>query len=336
VRAWGKRVPAWRPRRSARTLSSMTASLVSRPEVGPFGELALPLVTIAAVLVALFTARRLFERHERSVAGHRFRDQSWMVALTLLGALVVILELPIQEETRTDLLRVVGLLLSASIALASTTPLGNVLAGLMLRSGHSFRSGDFLRVEGHFGRVTERGLFFVEIQTEDRDLTTLPNLYLATHPMTVVRAPGTIVSALVDIGYDVSHARVRPMLEEAARRAGLEEAFVRVAELGDFTVQYRVGGLLVEVEELLTRRSSLHEEILDALHAAGVEIAATSVAGLREELGALTSERADLERRRKEQVDERVRQALADELERLSLREQRLRAALRGRELEGC
>ena len=45
--------------------------------------------------------------------------------------------------------------------------IGNVMAGLMLRAVRNFRTGDFVRVEKHFGRVTERGLLHTEIQTED-------------------------------------------------------------------------------------------------------------------------------------------------------------------------
>ena len=44
-----------------------------------------------------------------------------------------------------------------------------------------------------FGRVTERGLFHTEIQTEDRDLVTLPNLYLVTNPVKVVRTFLTVL-----------------------------------------------------------------------------------------------------------------------------------------------
>ena len=63
-----------------------------------------------------------------------------------------------------------------------------------LRAVRNFRMGDFIRVAEHFGRVSERGLFHTEIQTENRDLTTLPNLFLVTHPVTTIRTSGTIVS----------------------------------------------------------------------------------------------------------------------------------------------
>ena len=51
--------------------------------------------TIALVLVGLFLARKLIERLERSVAGHRFRGQIVMLVLTLLGAV-----LPLQQRGR--------------------------------------------------------------------------------------------------------------------------------------------------------------------------------------------------------------------------------------------
>ena len=64
----------------------------------------------------------------------------------------------------------------------------------MLRAINNFRLGDFIEVEGeHFGRVTEIDLFHTEIQTKDRDLLTLPNLFLITHPVKVIHASGTMI-----------------------------------------------------------------------------------------------------------------------------------------------
>jgi hypothetical protein len=163
-------------------------------------------------------------------------------------------------------------LVSAAIALSSTTFLGNMMAGVLLRVVRSFRPGDFIRVEGHFGRVSEQGLLHTEIQTEDRDLVTLPNLFLVTHPVRVIRASGTVVSADVSLGYDVSHRRVQTALLKAAAAAGLAEPFVQIIELGDFSIAYRVAGILTEVKQLLTVRSRLRAAVLDHLHGADIEI----------------------------------------------------------------
>lgn len=135
---------------------------------------------IVVVLVALFVIRRLLDKRYSHIPDRQFRLQVIMVGLSLLGLLVIIVSLPIGDVARGQLLSLLGILLTAMIALSSTTFIGNAMAGMMLRAVRSFRAGDFIRVEEHFGRVSERGLFHVEIQTEDRDLTTLPNLYLVT------------------------------------------------------------------------------------------------------------------------------------------------------------
>ena len=231
-----------------------------------------PGLTTLAVIGALWAAHRFLERRLESLPGKRLRNQLVMVALTFVGLLVIIMVLPIGDTSRGQLLSLLGILLSAAIALSATTFVGNAMAGLMLRGTRSFRGGDFLQIGEHFGRVSERGLFHLELQTEDRDLLTLPNLYLVTQPYRVVRASGTIVAATVSLGYDVPRARVAKLLAAAAGEAGLDEPFVQVRELGDFAVTYRVAGLLTEVKNLISARSLLREKALDGLHRGGVEI----------------------------------------------------------------
>jgi len=62
------------------------------------------------------------------------------------------------------------------------------------------------------------------------------------------------------------------LLLEAATETGLESPFVQIRELGDFSVIYRVSGLLTEVNRLLDKRRELRARTMDALHAADVEI----------------------------------------------------------------
>ncbi len=235
----------------------------------PLGPWVLGTLAIVALLLA---ARFLLERRYRGVPEGRFRVQLVMLGLSLAGLLGAVVLLPVSDQLRGQLLSLISVLLSAAIALSSTTFVGNAMAGILLRVVGSFKLGDFLQIGDSFGRATERGLFHTEIQTEDRDLTTLPNLYLVTHPMTVVRATGTIVSARVSLGYDVERTRVEELLLLAAGEAGLEEPFVQIRELGNFSVCYRVAGLLTEVKQLISARSRLRAKVLDALHGGGVEI----------------------------------------------------------------
>ncbi|MHC4218616.1 MAG: mechanosensitive ion channel domain-containing protein, partial [Planctomycetota bacterium] len=174
------------------------------------------LAAIVTTALTLWIAHWLLLRRRGELSGERRAvRQLVMLVLTGLGLVLVTLTLPVPDTNRNQLLALLGLALTAVIALSSTSFVSNAMAGLMLRSVKCFRPGDFIRVEGRFGRVSERGLFHTEIQTEDRDLTTLPNIFLITHPVTVVRSSGTIVTATVSLGYDEPRTRVEPSLTRA-------------------------------------------------------------------------------------------------------------------------
>ena len=214
-----------------------------------FTEALPPGLGILTIVAALLIVHWLLNRHPNAVS-YRFRNQMLMLGLTAIAGLAILLVLPISSDTRGQLLSFFGILITASIALSSTTFLGNALAGFMLRVVKNFRVGDFIRAGEHFGRVSERGLLHMEIQTEDRELTTIPNLFLVSNPVTTLRSSGTVISATVTLGYDLPRRKVRETLLDAAKKAGLSDTFVQILELGDFSVEYRVAGILKEVEAL--------------------------------------------------------------------------------------
>lgn len=231
---------------------------------------------VAALIIVLVIAGIRYIINKRSAGTNRnVRRQVFTLLFSFIGLLIVLMCIPEQymsETSRGQLLSLIGILLSASIALSSTTFVGNAMAGMMLRAIESFRPGDFVRIGEHFGRVTERGLFHVEIQTEDRDLTTLPNLYLVTNPVKVILSSGTVISAEISLGYDITHGEVERILKKAAEDSGLSDPFVLIMQLGDFSVTYRASGILTDVRHLISVRSRLREMMLDGLHRAGIEI----------------------------------------------------------------
>ena len=230
------------------------------------------LATIAVVTALLAVLNRYFRRRWKNSPDLQFRFQLIMLALTLAGGLAVIVALPIDDVLRGQLLSLIGILLSAAIALSSTTFIGNILAGVMLKVVRSARPGDFITIGDLTGRVTEMDLLHTQVQTEFRDLVTVPNLFMVTQPLHVVRASGTIIHAEVSLGYDVHHQEVADVLLAAAARAGLKDAFVQVRKLGDFSINYRIAGLLEDVQSLISARSDLRKSVLDALHGADIEI----------------------------------------------------------------
>lgn len=231
------------------------------------------LLSVGAIVITVFAVRvlrRFFERDASKRSLYLF--QALRLSAIAIGLIVAVVLLPIGSTLRDQLLTLTGLILGGLFALASSTAVTNIVGGFVLRGMGNFRPGDFVRTGAHFGRVSEIGLFHVEIQTEDRDLTTIPNGDLASKPFTVIHSSGTIISSTVSLGYDVSHEHVEPLLVQAAQEAGLNDAFVQVRELGDYSVGYRVAGFFPEVRYLLTARSNLNKSILKTLHGADIEI----------------------------------------------------------------
>lgn len=238
----------------------------------------LPAICILIVLLTLIKGMSLFAAKRRYSADYKrtLIPQFLVVITAVAGAVIITLVLPIEPATRGQVLGLFGVVFTGIIALSSTTFVTNAMAGLMLRLIRNYKAGDFILVNHMFGRITERGLFHTEIQTEERNLTTFPNLYLINNPMTVVRSSGTIVSATLSLGYDVSHQQIDVLLLEAAEQTGLKDAFVQVMELGDFSVSYKISGFLTDIKQLLATRSNLKRAVLDTFHGAGVEIVSPS------------------------------------------------------------
>lgn len=233
---------------------------------------------IPAVLIVLTTAllilavRWLIRRTAKDDRSEtHFREQVAAVSIVLLGLVTIIFVLPDDSDSNLAF-SVVGLVVTGALAISSQSIIANAMAGLMLRSVSSFKPGDFIEVGGQMGRVSELGLFHTEIQSADRDLVTLPNSLMMNQPVRVVRSSGTIVSATVSIGYDVSRHRLEDLFVKAAEAADLLEPYVQVVDLGDYSVNYRVAGFLEDPRNLLASRSQLQGSILDTLSEAGVEI----------------------------------------------------------------
>ncbi len=212
---------------------------------------------------------------DRQIKGHTDRGLIRSIILFLIvfiGLVSIILAIPMSESQKGSITSLIGIVLSAVLGLSSTTFIGNALAGIALRLRKSFKPGDFITVNDIFGRVTEQGLFHTEIQTIDRDLTTLPNMTLATNSVKVTRSSGTFISVDCSLGYDVNRLKIEEALLKAARDCGLVEPFVHILSLGDFSIVYRVHGLLKDVKSIVSAKSRLTGSVIDALHSAGIEI----------------------------------------------------------------
>lgn len=233
-----------------------------------------PLLSTVVVVVAFLLGMNqlLLVRHPEIGNERRLPRQLVLLGLTLAGVVVIALALPVNDTTRNQVITLIGVLTSGVVAFSSTTVIANLMAGIMLRVNRPFRTGDFIRVGDHFGRVSERGLLDTEIQSEQRELISLPNIYLINNPVVVVSSSGAIISATLSLSYDVHHSDIESLLISAARETSLDDPFVQITKLNDFSVSYRVSGLLKDVKSLLTTQSNLYRSILDMFHVNSIEI----------------------------------------------------------------
>ena len=166
----------------------------------PFAPLLIAVVLVIGTLTALNYL--LLAKQSHLTSEQKLPRQVGMLVLTIVGAVVIAMALPVSESTGNQVIALIGVLISGVIAFSSTTMVGNLMAGIVLRVNRPFKVGDFIKVEGYSGRVTEMGLLDVELQTESRELIAFANTLMVNSPVTVTRASGAIVSVDISLGYN--------------------------------------------------------------------------------------------------------------------------------------
>lgn len=189
-----------------------------------------------------------------------------------LGTIIFILALPVEAQMKGQILSFLAIIISAGIALSSTTILGNLIAGFMNNSMNRFRNGDLVKINDIQGRVLKKSVFHIELQLEDSNYVTIPNLYIATHPVKLTRKTNTVISTSVSLGYDVPRTKIEEALKDAALATGLKDPYVYITELGDFSVVYKVHGFLGDAGKFFSTSSLLNAKVMDMLHKNRVEI----------------------------------------------------------------
>jgi small-conductance mechanosensitive channel len=228
--------------------------------------------------VLLFTVSLLifnswvFRRIKPTSSGGNIMRGTISFILVLFGILAFILSLPIDKSLKGQILGFLGIIISAGIALSSTTVLGNLIAGIMNNSMNRFRNGDLINIEKFHGRVVKRSVFHTEIQLEDSNFITIPNLYIANHPVKLTRKTNTVISTSVSLGYDLERARIENILKSAALETGLSDPYVYITLLGDFSVTYKIHGFLADSSKYFTTSSMLNAKVMDKLHEEKIEI----------------------------------------------------------------
>ncbi len=235
-----------------------------------FGTLVEPISVIFILVILLFINSWIFKAIR--ISKENIIKGMISFLLIIVGIVVFILVLPIEKELKGQVLGFLGIIFSAGIALSSTTVLGNLIAGIMNNSMKRFRNGDLIKIGDLHGRVIKKSIFHTEIQLEDSNFITIPNLYIANNPVKLTKKSNTIISTSVSLGYDVSREKIEKALIDAAISVGLKEPYVYITNLGDFSIVYKIHGFLEDSNTFFSAKSLLNAKVIDKLHAQKIEI----------------------------------------------------------------
>jgi len=229
--------------------------------------------SILLILIVLLLANSwIFKKLKFTKISGNILKNSIAALIIFIGLLVFILSFPIDKTLKGQILSFLAIVVSAGIALSSTTVLGNLIAGIMNNSMNRFRNGDLIKIGDLQGRVTKKSIFHTEIQLEDSNFITIPNLYIATNPVKLTRKTDTVISTSVSLGYNISRFAIEESLKEAAILTGLTDPYVYITKLGDYSVSYKIHGFLEDSSKYFSTNSLLNANVMDVLHKRKIEI----------------------------------------------------------------
>jgi small conductance mechanosensitive channel len=231
-----------------------------------------PAITIAIGVILTFFNHWVYRKIDHRKQGMKIGKAITTLSIYFVTIVCFIIVLPIDEGLKGQALSLIGIVVSAGIALSSTNILGNLIAGIMNNSMSRFKVGDLIQIKEFHGRVIKKSVFHTEIQTEDSNFVTLPNLYISMHPVALIRKTKTVVSTSLTLGYDVDRKSVENSLLEAANECELSNPYVYITLLGNYSIEYKIHGFLSDSSIYFSTTSRLNALVIDTLHRNGIEI----------------------------------------------------------------
>ncbi len=173
---------------------------------------------------------------------------------------------------------VTSTVLSAVIGLALQDTLGNVVSGLALQAEQPFTVGDWVRVSGADGQVTQMNWRTITLRTRDHHNILLPNANVAKETVTNYSRPTPLLRLRAPVGVAYGHppGRVKQVLTQAVAGApGVAAEPVpetHVAAYGDFAIQYEILYWITDLARLETTRDIVLTRLWYALQREGLTI----------------------------------------------------------------
>ncbi len=207
----------------------------------------------------------------------------------LLYSFMLVMIWPLLPNSDSEVFQGVSVFIGIIVSLGSTSIVGNIMAGLVMTYMRPFHVGDYIRFGETMGEVVEKTILVTRVRTMKNELITIPNSTLMGSQISnfsfSAQKYGIIVHSKITIGYDQQWQSIRDLLLEAADKTeGLKKhpkPFVNVTALDDSYVEYEINAYTDRHKSLPAVYTSLHANILDTMHRAGVEIMSPTIFATR-------------------------------------------------------
>ena len=193
-------------------------------------------------------------------------------AILALAGVFILGRFGFQTTSLAALIGAAGL----AIGLAFQGTLSNFAAGIMLLAFRPIRNGHYVEVGGHAGTVKEINIFTVELATLDNVQIIIPNSNVWGASIVNYSAYST---RMIDLTFGVSYsadlkvaeAVIRKIVEDDPRAHADPPIWLKVANLGDFSVDFRLR-VWCDRLEYWEFKNDIIGQVKLALDEAGVEI----------------------------------------------------------------
>ena len=264
--------------------------------ITPVGAVGMALLNfipnLAFLIVIFFVAKYIlkivkifFEGIGKGIITISGFDSDWAlptfkIVRVLLIAFTVIVAYPYIPGSESDAFKGVSLFIGILFSLGSTSIVGNLIAGYSMTYRRTFKLGDLVKIDDHFGQVMESKLFATRLRTPKNEEVIVPNsIVLNTHVInysTLASNRGLILHTNVGIGYETPWRQVEGMLKLAAEHTEgiLKEPppFVLQKQLGDFAVNYELNVYCNDPVNIMKHYTALHQNVLDVFNENNVQI----------------------------------------------------------------
>jgi small-conductance mechanosensitive channel len=215
---------------------------------------------------------------------------TYKLSRTILFLLVLMVSFPYLPGAKSPFFRGFSLFFGALVTFGSSGLIGNLLAGILLTYQRAFRIGDVVRIEGVYGKITEKTLLITRVVTVGNEHVAIPNSKVlaasVTNYSTHRLSKGFALGIAATIGYDVDWRIVHKLLLDGAARTEqiATEPAPRVLEnsFGHYAVEYALRAWTKTSEEIFDTHAVLRRNILDAFADAGVEIMTPTILSHRD------------------------------------------------------